>query len=92
MFISSSQQCSPRVFPIAARFNKSSPSHPYRWAKGRGGTPSFHTIFYFGGVSNISIFFGGQPNGLIKKKKKGGLVRHPQLINMKPAQIKIKIK
>jgi len=69
---------------------KSSPSHLYRWAKGRGGTPSFHRIFYFGGASIASIFLGGQPDWLMEKKKKkeeGGLVRHPQLINMKPAQI-----
>ncbi len=58
------------MFPMCSP--KSSPSHLYRCAKG-GGTLSFHRIFYFGKPP--------QSNWLISKRKKVGLVRHPQLIN-----------
>jgi hypothetical protein len=81
-----------RVFPIAPFFNpicfaqKSYPSHLHRWAQ-EWGIPSFHRIFYLGGVSLVStIFFW---DGLIKlthckkKKKELDLWVNPQLINMK---------
>jgi hypothetical protein len=47
-----------------------------------------HRIYYFWGAFIVSNFFFaiGQSNWLIAKKKrkrKVGLVRHPQLINMK---------
>ncbi len=74
--------CSPRVFPIAPIFihmfcRKSSPSHVYTWAKGRG-TPSFHRFFYIWGASIGSIFFCYGPIKLAhSKRKKVGLLTHP---------------
>ncbi len=45
---------------------------------------TFHSIFYFGNLPEIQlVFVMGQSNWFIAKKKKVGLVRHPQLINMK---------
>jgi hypothetical protein len=60
-----------------------------RWAKGRGGPPSFHRIFYFGGGSIVFFFFFFFLNWSIKlahfkkKRKEVRLVTHPQLINVK---------
>ncbi len=60
---------------------KSSPFHLYRWAKG-GGIPSCNKIFFLGGASIISTFFCDGPIKITYCKKKVGLVRHPQLINI----------
>jgi hypothetical protein len=96
MFLSSSQwvsyqfpnmfpkfpMCSPKVLPIAPCFNLICCAHnPPLLTKG-GGTPSFNRIFNFGGASTVSSFFC---NGAIKIthfKKKVGLMKHPQLINI----------
>jgi hypothetical protein len=86
-----SPMCSPKVFPITPRFNpicfaQSPPLLTYIGGP-KGVAPSFHRIFYFGEPPQFQLFFAmGQSNCLIapkKKKKTVGLVRHPQLINMK---------
>jgi hypothetical protein len=80
--------CSQSVFPIAPRaliayvLPKVLPSHLYRWAKG-GGIPSFHRILYFGEPPQFQLFLPwANQIGSLQKKKKIGLVRHPQLIDM----------
>jgi hypothetical protein len=62
--------------------------HLYNWAKGEG-TSSFHRVFYFGSLHGFNFFlnflwWANKIGSLQKKEKKVGLVRHPQLINMKP--------
>ncbi len=49
------------------------------------GTPSFRRIFYFGDLLGFNIFlrWANEIGSLPKTKKKNGLVKHPQLINMK---------
>jgi hypothetical protein len=64
---------------------KSSPSHLYRWAKG-GGTHLSVESSILGSLHSFNFFFFfffamGQSNWLISKRKKVGLVRHPQLVN-----------
>jgi hypothetical protein len=80
--------CSPRVFTIAPRSNpicfaqSPPPSHLCRWAEG-GGTPSFHRIFYLGSLHSFNRFLQWANQIHLLQKKKVGLVRHPQQINMK---------
>jgi hypothetical protein len=47
-----------------------------------GGTPSFDRIFYFRGASTVSTFFCNGPIKITHCKKKVGLMKHPQLINI----------
>jgi hypothetical protein len=79
--------CSPKVFSITPRFNpiffcpKSSPSHLYRWAKGRR-LPSFLRIFYFGETlrSLIKLFYDGSIKDAPHKRKKIELWGSSQLL------------
>ncbi len=93
MFPSMGSHQVPNVFPNGVPNSTSLSSHMfypkpsfsqlYRWAKWRA-TPSFHKIFYFGETFhsfNLFLQWANQNNSL--QKKKVGLVRHPQLINMK---------
>jgi hypothetical protein len=81
-------QCVPNSASLSSHMfctKSSPPSHLYRWAEG-GGTLSLHRIFYFLGAFIVSTFIFWQWANHIgslqkKKKKKVGLVRHPQLIN-----------
>jgi hypothetical protein len=82
--------CSPRVFPIAPRFNpicfaQSLPLLTY--IGGAKGEP-FHLSIessILGKLHSFNLFFLWWVNqiGSLQKKKKVGLVWHPQLINMK---------
>jgi hypothetical protein len=75
--------CSPRVFPIAPRFSPVWFAHSLGGPKGEG-TPAFHRIFYFESLHSFNLFLQwANQIGSLQKKKKVGLVRHPQLINMK---------
>ncbi len=80
--------CSPRVFPIAPRFNPICFAQRPRLLTYLGG-PKGEVLHFSiessisGGVSIISNFFvmdQSKNNSFPKKKKKVGLVRHPQLI------------
>jgi len=81
--------CSPRVFPIAPHFNpicfaQSPPLLTYIGGlKGEALHLSKESSI-LGGLHRFNFLLMGQSNWLIgKKKEKVGLVRHPQLYNMK---------
>jgi hypothetical protein len=73
------------VFPIAPRFNpicfaQSPPLNEiYEWAKGGRHCIFLKNLLFWGAFIISTYFFDGPIAG----KKKAGLVRHPQLINMK---------
>ncbi len=82
--------CSPRVFPIASRFNpiSSAQSPPLLTYIGRPKGEALHFFIessIFGSLHSFNFFLAMvQSNWLIAtQKKKVGLVRHPRLINMK---------
>ncbi len=86
--------CSPRVFPISPRSNLIcfAQSPPLLTDIGRPKGEALHLSIessMLGSLHSFNSFFFvmGQSNWLIatKKKKKVGLVMHPQLINMKQA-------
>ncbi len=75
--------CSPRVFPIAPRFSPLCFGQSLGGPKGEG-TPAFHRIFYFESLHSFNLFLQwANQIGSLQKKKGVGLVRHPQLINMR---------
>jgi hypothetical protein len=79
---------SPRVFPIAPHFNptclaQSPPLHTYL-GEPKGEALHLSIVSSILGTSMVSTFFCDGPIKLAHcKKTKVGLVRHPQLINMK---------
>ncbi len=77
--------CSPRMFSIALRFNLIcfAVSPPLRTCTCGPKGEALH-LFYFGEPPQFQLFFCNGPIKLAHcRKQKVGVVRHPQLINLK---------